>query len=319
MGAVVGKTFYFDFEVAVMEWLQSVLGEKSIGIISMFSAFGEEMILIAILGFLFWCYDKKYGSYVGINVMVGLVFNPLIKNIFWRRRPYFDHEAIKCFRPVEKNADIYDIAAQGFSFPSGHSTNSVTAYGSIARYKKNKILTVAGFIIPLLVGFSRVSVGVHYPTDVLCGWLLGLAIIFIVPVALNKVDENRHWIVYLVIFVFSCLGLFYCKTSDYFTSLGLMGGFFVSLLFEKKYINFENTKNPLFCVTRIIGGVVVYFAINTLLKLPFDKDFLNSGVFMSGVVRSIRYFFVSFAAIGLYPYVFRFEKKLLKAFGEVRR
>ena len=309
MNLVVGRSFYFDFEVEFMQWLQSVLGEKGAGIISHFSAFGEEMLLIGILGFIFWCYDKKYGTYIGINVMVGLVLNPLIKNIFWRRRPYFDHGAIKCFRPVEKDADLYDIAAQGFSFPSGHSTNSVTAYSSIAMYKKKKAFTVLAFVIPLLVGFSRVAVGVHYPTDVICGWLSGLLIVFFIPFIFSKVNEKNHWIVYIVIFLISCLGLFYCKTSDYFTSLGLMGGFFVSIEFEKRFVNFENTRNPLFCITRIIGGFAIYFAVNTLLKLPFSKEFLDSGVFLAGLVRSIRYFLVSFAAIGLYPYVFRLEKK----------
>ena len=60
MNLVVGRSFYFDFEVEFMQWLQSVLGEKGAGIISHFSAFGEEMLLIGILGFIFWCYDKKY-------------------------------------------------------------------------------------------------------------------------------------------------------------------------------------------------------------------------------------------------------------------
>ncbi|SFP53611.1 Membrane-associated phospholipid phosphatase [Butyrivibrio proteoclasticus] len=310
MNLVVGKSFYFDFEVAFMQWLQSALGEKGAMAVSHLSAFGEEMLLIGILGFIFWCYDKRYGTFIGINVMVGLVLNPLIKNVFWRRRPYFDHETIKCFRPVEKNADMYDIAAQGFSFPSGHSTNSVTAYSSIAVYKKNKVLNVVAFVIPLLVGFSRVAVGVHYPTDVVCGWISGLLIVLLIPLIFSKVDEKKHWVVYAAIFAISCVGLFYCKTSDYFTSLGLMGGFFVSLEFEKRFVKFENTRNPLFCITRIIGGFAIYFAVNTLLKLPFSKEFLDSGVFLAGVVRSIRYFFVSFAAIGLYPYVFRVEKIL---------
>ena len=82
MDLVVGKSFYFDFEVVFMQWLQSLLGEKGAMAVSHFSAFGEEMLLIGILGFIFWCYDKKYGTYIGINVMVGLVLNPLIKNIY---------------------------------------------------------------------------------------------------------------------------------------------------------------------------------------------------------------------------------------------
>ena len=110
MGVVVGNSFWFDFEVELMEFLQRTIGDTGISIISFFSYFGEELILILLLGFLFWCYDKKAAIYIGTNVMVGLVFTPLIKNFFWRRRPYFDHETIKCLRPVDKKADIYDLS-----------------------------------------------------------------------------------------------------------------------------------------------------------------------------------------------------------------
>ena len=306
-----GNTFYFEFEVQLMELLQNSLDESAIKFISFLSALGEELALILILGFLFWCYDKKSGIKVGICVVTGLVLNPLIKNIAWRRRPYFDHENIKCLRPVEKDADIYDIAAQGFSFPSGHSTNSAVAYGAIARFMKKKILTVLGFLIPLCVGFSRVVVGVHYPTDVLCGWLLGVAIIFFIPLIMEKVGEEKQWLAFLGIFAISCSGLFYCKTSDYFTGLGIMGGFFLAIEFEKRFVHFENTGKIVFCITRIIGGAIVYLALNTLLKLPFSSSFLESGTFIAGIVRVLRYVIVSFMALGVYPMIFRFEKRFL--------
>ena len=312
METLTGNTFYFDFEVRLMEFLQNTLGAKAISFFSFFSSFGEEMFLILILGYVFWCYDKKYGIYVGTNVMVGLVLNPLVKNIFWRRRPYFDNPGIKCLRPVTKGADIYDIAEQGFSFPSGHSTNSITAYGSLARYKNHPILTIISIILPLMVGFSRIVVGVHFPTDVLIGWLLGLAIIFIVPFIIQKVGEEKRWIAFLGIFLVSCVGLFYCKTSDYFAGLGLMGGFFISVEFEKKYVNFEETKNPIFCVTRVIGGGMLYVVLNSLLKMPFSSEFLSSGTLLSGIVRLCRYAVVSFTCIGVYPMLFKFENIIFK-------
>ncbi|MBQ6588959.1 MAG: phosphatase PAP2 family protein [Butyrivibrio sp.] len=312
MGVVVGNSFWFDFEVRLMEFLQRTLGETGVNIFSFFSTFGEEMMLILILGFLFWCYDKKAGTYVGINVMMGIVLTPLIKNVVWRRRPYFDHETIKCFRPVEKDADIYDIAAQGFSFPSGHSTNSAAVYGSLARFYKKPVFTVLAFVLPFLVGFSRVVVGCHYPTDVLCGWLTGTVIVFVMPAIISRVDEKKLWIAYLIIFLISAIGLFYCKTSDYFSGLGLMGGFFCSALFEKRFVNFETTRNPLFCVTRLLGGIIVYFALNTLFKMPFSKEFLDSGVFLANIVRFFRYAIVSFLTIGVYPFFFKAEGFLNK-------
>ncbi len=308
MGAVVGKTFYFDFEVMFMHWLQNILPEKMIKIISFFSAFGEEMLLILIIGFLYWCYDKKIGKTVGSIIVLGIVANPLVKNIFWRRRPYFDHETIKCLRPVEPDADIYDIAAQGFSFPSGHSTNAVTAYGSIAVSMKKRVFTVIGIALPLLIGFSRMVVGVHYPTDVLCGWLLGGVCILIMNTLFKRVSEEKTWIVYIIIFAISCIGLLYCKTSDYFSSLGLMGGIYAAFEFEKRFVDFKNTRKPLSCVFRIFGGIALYLLLNTVLKLPFSSEFLASGTFLAGLVRTFRYMLVSFIVVGIYPFAFRIEK-----------
>ncbi len=309
MGIVVGNSFWFDFEVTFMEWLQRTLGETGANIVSQFSMFGEEMVLILILGFLYWCYDKELGEFVGFSIVIGQVINPMLKNIFWRRRPYFDHESIKCLRPVEKNADIYDISAQGFSFPSGHSTNSVSAYSALAVKTKHRALIAVACVMPILIGLSRVAVGVHYPTDVLCGWLSGGVCVILAVLLFKKVSEEKRWIVYLTIFAISCLGLLYCKTSDYFASLGLMGGIFGSFVFEKKCVHFESTRKPLVCVIRVVLGVVCYVVLNTLLKMPFSSEFLASGTFAAGIVRTCRYLIVSFLTVGVYPFTFRFYGK----------
>ena len=134
-----GNTFYYAWEVALMEAIQAHLGDLGAKIASIISAFGEELVLVAIMGFIYWCWDKKTGRVIGLNVIMGLVYNPLFKNIALRRRPYMDNPGIKCLKPVDSSASIYDIKAQGYSFPSGHSTNSAIAYGSLACFYKNKV------------------------------------------------------------------------------------------------------------------------------------------------------------------------------------
>ena len=127
-----GSTFFFTWEVALMEWLQAHISSAGVSFISLFSMFGEELLLILIVGFVYWSYDKKLGRTMGLSAIMGLTWNTMIKNIVLRRRPYFDHESIQLLRVVDPEADIYDIAAQGFSFPSAHSTNAVTVFGSLA-------------------------------------------------------------------------------------------------------------------------------------------------------------------------------------------
>lgn len=191
-------SFSFAWEVSLMEWLQGALGSLAKPIGSFFTMFGEEMILVAILGFLYWCYNKELAKQIGMMMVVGLVFNPMLKNVVMRRRPYFDHEGIKCLKPVERGADIYDVSDQGYSFPSAHSMNSGIMYWGLASRIKNKVLRTVLIILPFAVGISRCILGVHYPTDVLCGWIAGALIMAVLTAVLKRL--RRTWKMYLIFF-----------------------------------------------------------------------------------------------------------------------
>ena len=316
--ASTGNTFYFLWEVSLMEWLQAHIGSTGISIISFFSMFGEEILLVLFLGFVYWCYDKKLGRTMGLSAIMGLTWNAMIKNIVLRRRPYFDHENIKILRVVEPEADIYNISAQGYSFPSGHSTNAVTAFGSLAANLRKRWTVVIAVVIPLLTGISRFVVGAHYPTDVLGGWLLGVLIVLIVP-ALQKRVKNTL-VLYGILLLVNIPGFFYCKSADYFTGAGLLIGFMGGTLLEESCVHFENTRKPLWTVIRLLGGLAVYFVLNKLLKLPFSQEFLSNGTTASLLVRCARYGVIAFVDFGVYPMLFRLEngramKKTDKAEG----
>ena len=305
-----GNVFSFPWEASLMEWLQTHLS-GAVPVTSFFSAFGEELIMILLLGFFYWWYDKKAGKSIGLSVLMGIVWNPMIKNIFLRRRPYFDHAGIRILRVVEPKADPMDIAAQGFSFPSGHSTDAVAMYGSLGRYFKKKWLIAAALALPLLVGFSRVVVGAHYPTDVFAGWALGLLVMLLVPWLQKKL--RKDWLLYLVLLLTALPGFFYCKSEDYFTAVGLMIGFMAGSLFEDRKVRFLNTRSVPCGLLRLAGGLALYFAVNFLLKAPFPSDFLNSGTMAALLVRAARYAVIAFLEFGVYPMAFaRVEGFLFK-------
>ena len=101
-----GNTFYFEWEVSLMQWIQSWLGTVGVAIASFLTMFGEDLICVAIVGFLYWCWDKELGKDIGINLLFAVTLSGMIKNIFMRRRPYFDNEGIKCLKPADSKADI---------------------------------------------------------------------------------------------------------------------------------------------------------------------------------------------------------------------
>lgn len=305
--AASGTTFFFPWEVSLMEWLQARIGSGLMSIISLFSMFGEEMMLILILGFVYWSYDKKLGRTMGLSAIMGLTWNTMAKNIILRRRPYFDHERIKILRVVEPGADIYDIAAQGYSFPSGHSTNAATLFCSMATGLRKRWVTVVAIAIPLLTGISRFVVGAHYPTDVLAGWLLGVLSVLIVRELQKRVRNTL--LRYGILLITAVPGFFFCKSADYFTAMGLMIGFMGGTLLDDRCVHFENTRKPLWMVARVLGGLAIYFALNTMLKLPFSREFLSSGSGAALLVRCVRYAIIAFVVFGVYPLLFKLERK----------
>lgn len=281
-----------------MQVLQELLGEVGGTVAGLVTALGEELVYIAILGFLYWGWNKSFGVYVGENLMVALLLNPMVKNVFDRRRPYFDNGSIKCLRPVDPDADIYDIAAQGYSFPSGHSTNAATAYGSLAVFLKKRWMTVVGVVLPLLIGLSRICLGVHYPTDVLIGWALGALVIALM--ALLRRYIRKKWMMYLILLLVTLPGCFYCDSHDYYTALGMTVGFFAAHLFETRFVRFENTRSIPRILLRVGTGIVLFLLLNAGFKALFALCPVGALFF-----RVLRYALTVFILMGVYPMLFR--------------
>lgn len=100
-------------------------------------------------------------------ILAGAVTNLVIKDLVARIRPYEVVEGLQ--RLIEK--------PMGYSFPSGHTSASFAAAYAICHYTPSVIPKkwgVAAMIMATLIAFSRLYLGVHYPTDVLGGLLIGL-------------------------------------------------------------------------------------------------------------------------------------------------
>lgn len=300
-----GNTFYFEWEVQLMLWLQKILGSgKIVHLFSkLFALAGNEIVLVGILTVLYLGVNKHLGKTIGVSVVTALGLGAMLKNIALRRRPYFDHPEIQCLEPLDPKADLYSVRAQGFSFPSMHAMNSTVMYGSLATAVRKRWLTGCAVILSFGIGFSRIIVGVHYPTDVIAGWLLGVMVMFVIAWLQKKV--RKQWVLYFAIIMLNLPGLFFCRTNDYFTSMGVMIGFFAALIFEERFVRFENAQKKSHVLCRLFFAGLIFLCLTELVKLPFSTAFLESETWGEHLFRTLRYMVALFVTMGLYPMLFK--------------
>ena len=304
-----GNIFYFDWEVDLIEWIQQSMGKAGEILAKTASFIGEETIMLLVLLIVLFCYSKEAGKRCGFTIIAASMWFPMIKNIALRVRPYMAHQdRIQGLVTVEADADPMDIVQQGYSFPSGHSTNAVAMYGNIALELRKRWMWILAVILSLLIGTSRFVVGVHYPTDVLAGWAVGAAAVAFGHFLQKKV--RKEWVRSAILLALTVPGIFWCTSRDYFTSLGLMIGMVIVFPYERKYVNFQDTRNIWAMILRVLGAFVVYGVLNTVLKLPFSKEWLNSGTLGANLVRTARYAVMLFVVIGVYPRCFPFFERI---------
>lgn len=156
---------------AILLWLQEHFRMELLDkFFSFYTNLGDAGMLWIVLSLIFLCFPKtrKAGALSLVAMMLCYVGNDLIlKNLVERPRPFLSVEGLD---PLIQHPGSH-------SFPSGHSCSSFAAAGVWAQTLKGrgakgaKILFMA---MALLMAFSRLYVGVHYPTDVLAGSALGL-------------------------------------------------------------------------------------------------------------------------------------------------
>lgn len=308
---MLGNVFYFQWEVDLITWLQQNMGKVGEFAARAFSFIGGETVSLLLIIIMLFCYKKEAGKRVALTVLTASIWFPMIKNVVLRVRPYMVHkDQIKVLQVVEADADPFDIVQQGYSFPSGHGATAVSLFGRIAAEVRKRWAWTLMIVMPLLIGFSRIAVGVHYPTDVLAGWAVGLAALGFNVLLIKYV--KKEWLRYAIMLALALPGIFWCQSRDYYTALGLLIAAAVAFPYEAKHVKFQDTRNPWAMILRCLGAFAIYFALNTLLKLPFSKEWLDSGVLLANLVRTARYAIILFIVLAVYPRVFPLFEKVGK-------
>ena len=103
-------------------------------------------------------------------------------------------------------------------------------------------------------------------------------------------------------------GCFYCDSTDYFSTLGIMIGMFAGILFEERFVGFEDAKTMPERILRLAGGIALFGILHVALKLPFPADML-AGTDAAGMfLRVFRHAVEVFLIVGPYTALFRYIK-----------
>lgn len=157
-----------NWGINVILFLQS-LGSWLIGPMNFFSLFGNELFFLLIAPALFWCVDAALGMRAGVGLLASLSTNMILKLAFHAPRPYWVDVRVQPFS-----------SETSFGIPSGHAQNSIVLWSLLANWVKRPLAWVVAIAMILLVSLSRMVLGMHFPSDILAGWLFGGLLVWLI-------------------------------------------------------------------------------------------------------------------------------------------
>ena len=272
-------------------------------VFSLITQLAEKTVLVVIFCIIFWCINKRMAYIMGLTFFVSALVVQGLKIVFRVPRPWIANPALK---PVEGSV----TAATGYSFPSGHTQTGAALFGSLGAQLRKKWVKAICFFVAILIGFSRLYLGVHYPSDVIVSLLITFAVVFLASRFITDEPVSIKQELMLALFILASalvvigtviyLHHFEISTPsqlrDAVIAAGAMIGFGVGLFVERNYIKFSvRSKNVWMHVLKVILGIA-----GTLIVQEGFKVF-GSGLVMDG----IRYFLVVMWIMVFYPLIIK--------------
>ena len=140
------------------------LGDWLTPVMEFFTWLGYPQSYMVLIAVIYWAIDRKLGLRLAIFLPVAASVNSILKQALHAPRPYWVDPEIRAIR-----------VSNGFGMPSGHAQAS-TAWIYAACLMKRLWFWILAIVVVLMIGISRVYLGVHFPSQVVAGWLIGILV-----------------------------------------------------------------------------------------------------------------------------------------------
>ncbi len=311
----------------LMDMLRAIAGMRSgFGDAAMqgITKLGHEALFVVVACTLLYCVNKKLGYKFLFMFSLGQFLNQAFKVIFAVPRPWV-------IDPEFKAVDAALPDATGWSFPSGHTQSAVMMYGYTARVIKRWWAYLGASALILLIGFSRMYLGVHTLLDVAAALVLGLATIIASELLFGVFGEKKHFVpvfagiisfvllAYLIIILIFDKGsmLYLDDVSIASTLFGLAFGFFCGSIVEQRFVNYDVKAVWWVQIIKVALGLGMMLLLRFVLKKLFGL-IADDTTTLGNLLDGLRYFLMIFFGLAVYPLSFPILTKLDRK-GEAKR
>ena len=222
------------------------------------TSLGSSMAFLLVLPLLFWCVDYNLGMRVAIVCTISSFCNFSLKGFFAQPRPF------------NLDPGVGLTTARGYGLPSGHAQGSLVLWGSIATWAKKKWVWAVTAAFVALTGFSRVYLGVHFPTDVLAGWMVGSAVLALYCTLQPKIESwitGQPLVIQLLSLLAVSLGLLLINSNRVMVyQLGMLVGIGVGVMLKVRYVPFSVSGTRWTSFARYGIGITILFTLFTTLR-----------------------------------------------------
>jgi len=261
---------------------------------------GSDYIYMTLIAVGFWTVNKR------ASILTALVLAASSTSNYWLKITF------KNPRPPATNW-LPGVQASNYSLPSGHAQNSTALWGWLGIKIKTLWMSILSTVLIVLIGLSRIYIGVHWLEDVFMGWAVGLLLLIVLwrleKPARSVLSKYNPIMLYLALALFGLAAMILTELlspvttagldSNFGTNGGLIIGLGVGLALEKRYVDFEiapKQEKKWRTASKIIIGLILVSVITLGLAqiLPTEVYWL----------RAIRYALATIVVVFFWPLLF---------------